>query len=241
MTKITVISGFGQEPQTFKNVFNNKDVIALDYLQNKNFEDLLTSDLKAYDNEVVIGWSLGGQVAIRLIEKQILKPKLLILIATPFQFVEDDKNEVGMPSQSFNQFQNFLDENPTKALAYLGHLTSLGDKNPEDVLKNMVAIENTDNLNSWLKELKDFNCFNVDFKNFPKTVYICGDGDAVVNSKQYTYFYFNERLGDFEMKLIFSCGHAPHFSHKNEFLNIINEKIYSQIFEQICSFFNDNC
>ena len=112
MTKITILSGFGQEPQTFKNVFSNKDVITLDYLQNKNFEDLLTQDLKAYDNEVVIGWSLGGQVAIRLIEKQILKPKLLILIATPFQFVEDDKNEVGMPLELFNQFQNVLDENP---------------------------------------------------------------------------------------------------------------------------------
>jgi pimeloyl-ACP methyl ester carboxylesterase len=223
MTKITILSGFGQEPQTFKNVFNNKDVIALDYLQNKNFEDLLTSDLKAYDNEVVIGWSLGGQVAIRLIEKQKLKPKLLILIATPFQFVEDDKNEVGMPLELFNQFQYVLNDKPKHALGYLEHLTSLQDKNPEDVLKNMVAIENTDNLNSWLQELKDFNCFNVDFKNFPKTVYICGDGDAVVNSKQYEYF--NKRLGDFEMRIIFSCGHAPHFSHKNEFLNIINEKI----------------
>lgn len=223
MTKITILSGFGQEPKTLQNVFKNKDIIALNYLQTKNFEDLLTQDLKAYDNEVVIGWSLGGQVAIRLIEKQILKPKLLILIATPFQFVEDDKNEVGMPLELFNQFQNVLDENPEQALAYLGHLTSLGDKNPEDVLKNMVNVKNTDNLYSWLKELKDFNCFNVDFKNFPKTIYICGDGDAVVNSKQYKYF--SERLGDFEMQMIFSCGHAPHFSHKNEFLNIINEKI----------------
>lgn len=223
MTKITIISGFGQKPQTFKNVFSNKNVIALDYLQTKNFEDLLTRDLKAYDNEVVIGWSLGGQVAVRLIEKQILKPKLLILIATPFQFVEDDKNEVGMPLELFNQFQYVLNDKPKHALGYLEHLTSLGDKNPEDVLKNMVAIENTDNLYSWLQELKDFNCFNVDFKNFPKTVFVCGDGDKVVNSKQYEYF--NERLGDFEMQVIFSCGHAPHFSHKNEFLNIINEKI----------------
>ena len=223
MTKITVISGLGQEPETFKNVFNNKDVVALNYLETKNFEDLLTRDLTAYDNEVVIGWSLGGQVAIRLIEKQILKPKLLILIATPFQFVEDDKNEVGMPLELFNQFQYVLNDKPKHALGYLEHLTSLQDKNPEDVFKNMVAVQDTDNLNSWLQELKDFNCFSVNFKNFPKTVYICGDGDAVVNSKQYKYF--SERLSDFEMQMIFSCGHAPHFSHKNEFLNIINEKI----------------
>lgn len=221
--KITILSGFGQEPETLQNVFKNKDIIALNYLETKNFEDLLSLDLKAYDNEVVIGWSLGGQVAIRLIEKQILKPKLLILIATPFQFVEDDKNEVGMPLELFNQFQNVLDENPEQALAYLGHLTSLGDKNPEDVLKNMVNVKNTDNLYSWLKELKDFSCFNVDFKNFPKTIYICGDGDAVVNYKQNKYF--SERIKDFEMQMIFSCGHAPHFSHKNEFLNIINLKL----------------
>ena len=223
MTKITILSGFGQEPETLKKVFNNKDVIALDYLQTKNFEDLLTRDLKAYDNEVVIGWSLGGQVAIRLIEKQILKPKLLILIATPFQFVEDDKNNIGMSKELFNHFQYVLDENPEQALAYLANLTALNDKNPEDVLKNMVAVENTTNLYSWLKELKDFNCFNVDFKNFPKTIYISGDGDAVVNSSQYKYF--NKRIADFELQIMFNCGHAPHFSHKNEFLNIINEKI----------------
>lgn len=212
--KITVISGFGQEPETFKNVFSNKDTIALNYLQTKNFEDLLTRDLNAYDNDVVIGWSLGGQVAVRLIEKQILKPKLLILIATPFQFVQD--------KETFKQFQYILDENPEQALAYLANLSTYNDNNPEDVLKNMASIENTDNLNSWLKEL-EFSCFNVDFTNFPKTIYICGSGDIVVDHLQYKLFL--KQIKDFELQIMFTCGHAPHFSHKNEFLNIINEKI----------------
>jgi esterase/lipase len=222
MTKITILSGFGQEPETLKNVFNNKNVVALDYLQTKNFEDLLTRDLKAYDNEVIIGWSLGGQVAIRLIEKQILKPKLLILIATPFQFVQNDEHDVGMSRELFNQFQYVLDENPEQALEYLANLTALNDKNPEDVLKNMVAVENTTNLYSWLKELK-FSCCNVNITNFPKTVYICGNGDEMVNYFQYKLFLKN--IKDFELQIMFHCGHAPHFSHRNEFLNIINEKI----------------
>ncbi len=221
--KITILSGFGQEPKALQNVFSNKDVIALDYLQTKNFEDLLTRDLKAYDNEVVIGWSLGGQVAVRLIEKQILKPKLLILIATPFQFVQDDKNQVGMPRELFEQFQNVLDENPEQALEYLANLTALNDKNPEDVLKNMINTENTDNLYFWLKELKNFNCFSVDFTNFSKTIYICGSGDMVVDHLQYKLFL--KQIKDFELQIMFTCGHAPHFSHKSEFLNIINEKI----------------
>ena len=217
--KITVISGFGQEPKALQNVFTNKDTIGLNYLETKNFEDLLTRDLKPYDNEVVIGWSLGGQVAVRLIEKQILKPKLLILIATPFQFVQD--------KETFKQFEYVLDENPEQAMAYLANLSTYNDNNPEDVLKNMASIENTDNLYSWLKEL-EFSCFDVDFKDFPKTIYIWGEGDAVVNNHQrYTlqYKYFANKISDFKVEIIKNCGHAPHFSHKEDFLNIINEKI----------------
>ena len=222
MTKITVISGFGQEPETLKNVFNN-DVIALDYLQNKNFEDLLTQDLEAYDNEVVINWSLGGQVAIRLIEKQILKPKILILIATPFQYVQNEKNKIGIEKHNFDSFKNVLRLDVIEALKHLAYLSAGNDENPDLVLQNMEPIKNISNLESWFQELKDFSCFDVDFKNFPKTVYVCGDKDAVVDCSQYKYF--NERIADFELQIIFNSGHAPHFSHRNEFLNIINEKI----------------
>lgn len=221
MTKITVISGFGQEPKALQNVFTNKDTIALDYLQTKNFEDLLTLDLKAYDNEVVIGWSLGGQVAIRLIEKQILKPKLLILIASPFQYVQNETNKIGVMQSSFESFKNVLNFDSIEALKYLAYLSAGGDENSDDVILNMNNKSN-DNLVNWLDEL-DFSCFDIDFKNFPKTVYICGDSDAVIDCSQYKYF--QERIENFELKVIKNCGHAPHFSHKNEFLNIINEKI----------------
>lgn len=220
--KITVISGFGQEPKTFKNVFSNKDTIALNYLETKNFEDLLTLDLKAYDNEVVIGWSLGGQIAIRLIEKQILKPKLLILIATPFQYVQNETNKIGVMPSNFESFRNVLNFDSIEALKYLAYLSAGGDENSDDVILNMVNKPN-ENLINWLDQLKDFSCFDISFKNFPKTIYICGDSDAVIDSSQYKYF--QERIENFELKVIKNCGHAPHFSHKNEFLNIINEKI----------------
>ena len=223
MTKKTILSGFGQEPETFKNIFNNKDVIALDYLQTKNFEDLLTRDLRAYDNDVVIAWSLGGQVAIRLIEKQILKPKLLILIATPFQFIQNEINKIGVEKHIFDSFKNVLRLDSIEALKHLAYLSAGNDENPDLVFENMKPIRNTSNLNSWLQELKDFTCFDVDFTNFPKTVYICGDSDAVVDCSQYEYF--QERIDNFELQKIFNSGHAPHFSHRNEFLKIINEKI----------------
>ena len=188
MTKITILSGFGQEPKTFKNVFTNKDVIALDYLQTKNFEDLLTRDLKPYDNEVVIGWSLGGQVAIRLIEKQILKPKLLILIATPFQYVQNETNKIGVMPSNFESFRNVLNFDSIEALKYLAYLSAGGDENNNDVILNMNNNKTNENLINWLDQLKDFSCFNISFKNFPKTIYICGASDAVIDCLQYEYF-----------------------------------------------------
>lgn len=221
--KITIISGFGQEPKTFKNVFSNKDTIALNYLETKNFEDLLISDLKAYDNDVVIGWSLGGQVAVRLIEKQILKPKLLILIATPFQYVQNETNKIGVMQSNFESFKNVLNFDSIEALKYLAYLSAGGDENSDDVILNMNNDKSNDNLINWFDQLKDFSCFDISFKNFPKTIYICGDSDAVIDCSQYKYF--QERIENFELKVIKNCGHAPHFSHKEDFLNIINEKI----------------
>lgn len=223
MTKITILSGFGQEPKTFKNVFSNKDTIALNYLETKNFEDLLTRDLKAYDNDVVIGWSLGGQVAVRLIEKRILKPKLLILIATPFQYVQNETNKIGVMPSNFESFRNVLNFDSIEALKYLAYLSAGGDENSDDVILNMNNNKPNENLINWLDELKDFSCFDISFKNFPKTIYICGDSDAVIDCSQDKYF--QERIENFELKVIKNCGHAPHFSHKEDFLNIINEKI----------------
>ena len=209
--KITVISGFGQEPKVLQNVFTNKDTIALNYLETKNFEDLITRDLKVYDNDIVIGWSLGGQVAIRLIEKQILKPKLLILIATPFQFVQNDK-EIGLPINIFKQFESAMLIYPNQALNYLASLSATNDENAREVEINMVNYI-TPNLNSWLQELKTFDCANVNFSKFPETICIWGDGDVVVDNSQANYF--KEKIHNLEIKIIKNAGHAPHFSHKN--------------------------
>ena len=216
---ITILSGFGQEPKTFENVFNN-NTISLDYLQFYNFEDLITRDLKAYDNDVVIGWSLGGQVAVRLIDKGILKPKFLILVATPFQYIQNEINKIGIENHNFDSFKNVLRFDALEGLNFLADLSGTGDENKDDVILNMKGKHN-ENLVNWLDEFK-CSCFNINFKNFPKTIYICGDSDAVIDCSQYKYF--QERIEYFELKVIKNCGHAPHFSHKNEFLEIINDK-----------------
>ena len=137
--------------------------------------------------------------------------------------MQNEKNKIGIEKHNFDSFKNVLRLDVIEALKYLAFLSAGKDENPNAVIENMEPIKNTSNLNYWFQELKDFSCFDVDFKNFPKTVYICGDKDAVIDISQYKYF--QERIADFELQIMFHCGHATHFSHRNEFLNIINEKI----------------
>jgi esterase/lipase len=198
--KTTILSGFGQNPEILKKLFKGENQISLDYLQAKNFEDLTKRDLKIYDNEIVIGWSLGGQVACRLIEKGILKPKLLILIATPFKLPSDFK---------FKLFKVLLFLSKKTALSYLIYKSSQGDSNAKEVKEKMKNFSNSKNLINWSNELK-FDLNELSFENFPQTLYIAGENDKVVDSSQ--AYFFKDKIKNIKLNSFEGRGHAPHFS-----------------------------
>jgi pimeloyl-ACP methyl ester carboxylesterase len=220
MKKKTILSGFGQNPEILEEeLFKKKETISLDYLQYKNFEDLTKRDLKIYDNEVVIGWSLGGQVACRLIEKGILKPKLLILIASPYSFK--------ISQIKFFLFKILLFLSKKGALKYLAWESSLGDYFPEKVKENMQNFSGSKYLANWLEEL-NFDFKSSSFENFPETIYISGDNDKVVGTMEGYDFQLqieNKHKKNFTKYRLKNCGHAPHFSHKEKVLRIINESL----------------
>ena len=100
--QILCLSGWGQKFDSLEFIFNDQafdpfSVSSLDYsrfddvakffefVRERQFsldeEDLQFGDsdeAKKFHPEILVGWSLGGQLAVRLIEKKILKPKLLI-------------------------------------------------------------------------------------------------------------------------------------------------------------------
>ena len=230
---ILFINGFGQQASSlesaFKDLFDAKhNTTTLDYLQYANF-DALVDDYKPSDVEidVVIAWSLGSQVAIRLIEKQLLKTRFLVLIASPFQLVANEINNVGQPQEAFAAFANALSQYPTAALDYLAAESATNDMFPAKVLQNMQPTDNIVNLGSWLQEMKDFSCFNVDFANFPKTLYLGGVGDKVVSSTQATLFA--DRIANSEVYLVENCGHAPQFSHPEEVQLVLTDRLSNNL------------
>lgn len=223
---IICLSGWGQKFDSLEYIFHDQRfdpffVQSLNYSIFKDCDQFL-ADVAAQNLEakMVIGWSLGGQLAVRLIEKQILKPQLLMLIAPPFQMVKDHNIAAAMAQKTFAQFRQNFASAPNKTLKQFSILTAMNDKNASQIAKTLdISKDNFDNLLSWLDELQRFNCFNTDFSKMPRTIFLQGAGDMIVHASQANYF--QERIKDFTLETFKNCGHAPHLNDVDRVRDII--------------------
>ncbi len=225
MSNYLCLSGWGQKFDSLDIIFNSSefsgsDIFHLNYSDLNSFEDLCNFVKSNHQNlqkfDTIIGWSLGGQLACRLIANKIISPKKLILNDPPFQFVKDSRVNAAMPQSSYLKFAQDFKDSPSATLKKFSILTSLNDINARKIAKN-IDINNKNHLNflNWLKELKDFSCFDIDFSNFCDVLYFHGKGDMIVNIRQHQYF--KERIVNFNEIIFDNCGHAPHLSDLSSF------------------------
>jgi pimeloyl-[acyl-carrier protein] methyl ester esterase len=228
---ILCFSGWGQnfkslEASFSQNILEKFNISSLNYSLSEGFLKFKDSYKFPPNPEVIIGWSLGGQIALRLIQNKIFTPKLLVLIAPPFQMVKDARIQAGMSLKTYNDFFNSFSQAPGVTLKKFSILSIMNDKNKSQIIKNLeFSAENNHKLITWLQELKDFSFFDFDFTNIPQTLFYIGAGDMVVHNSQSKYFA--DRINDFELHIFNNCGHAPHLSDKELFNNILIEKLKS--------------
>ena len=231
------LSGWAQNPHSLDSIIpkfsNYYQIISFDYSKFSDSEScfLAIKNLKI-NPKIVVGWSLGGQISARLIAQKIFTPKLLILIATPFQFVKlsfadsiDDHSAMltAMSKTSFEAFrQNFLNHS-AKTLEKFSLLMMMNDKNRAKALAKGLYInqDNYANLAFWLDELGSFSCFGVDFSRFPETIIIHGQEDLVVHHSQAKMFA--NKIAHSKLNIIANCGHCPHISHPPQLQKIMRE------------------
>jgi pimeloyl-ACP methyl ester carboxylesterase len=230
MSSVICLSGWGQNYRSLEKIFESSNfspfsISSLDYSQFFSPQDFFSS-IKSQNlqSDILVGWSLGGQLAIRLIAEKILQPKLLVLLAPPFQMVKDEKIKSGMPPQVFAEFYQNFSTAPDATLKKFSILTAMNDRNAKEIAKNLdVNQSNFKQLQSWLEELKNFSCFNVDFSSMPRVIFFQGAGDSIVHSSQAEYF--QERIKNFRFELMKNCGHAPHLSDVEKVRAVILEEI----------------
>lgn len=99
--------------------------------------DLLCEKLETTipENSVLLGWSLGGMLAVHLAAKYPQKIQSLITLATNAQFVADDDWPAGLSHNLFDGFQRLVNNSPKKSLPYFNKLVVKNDSNSQKQLK----------------------------------------------------------------------------------------------------------
>lgn len=225
MKQIICLSGWGQsynslELSLCEEIKSHNQIISIDYSKFNCFKDFSDSIIKNYNPFAIIGWSLGGQLALRLCELGIFSPKILFLIAPPFQLVKDEKIHAGMSIKIYQEFYNNFKNAPSSTLKKFAILSIMNDKNRNEIISNLKTDESKDsNLTYWLEELKNFSCFDLDFVKIPPCRFFIGNGDMIVHPSQIQYF--KNRIIDCEINYFDNCGHAPHLNDNERFNKII--------------------
>lgn len=182
---------------------------------------------QARGHELLIGWSLGGQLALRAIATGLLRPKRLVLIATPFQFVQSASLPIGMPIDLFAKFKHNYAKNPQNTLKKAWELIALNDSNAQNVL-NHLAKQDRDavfaqNWGQWLQILENFSCKTLDTNDIPAPLLIHGDHDHVVYPNQAAQF--KKLLPKARLEILPSCGHAPHWHNPEQVKTLIDNYV----------------
>lgn len=221
---IITITGWGQKTDAL-DVFASQfgSVTNIPYVSYKSIEELYSKS-KDLTCDLLIGWSLGGQLASRVVAAEILKPKLLVLLAPSFQYVKGGDINEGTHSLAFHTFRTAYATFPSNSLREFGALVCQNDDHAMDIIATMDDdMSNHKDWIRWLDELGKFSCLNLDFSKFPRALIFHGEGDAVTPYQQGNMFH--EAIKDSRFELIENCGHAPHLHDPDFLAEIIGEEL----------------
>jgi len=160
------------------------------------------------NNPILLGWSLGGLLAINIATK-IKLSKLIIVASTP-NFVQNSDWQYGIDADNFQQFSNTLKRNLSKGLK---RFVSLQTQNKTQLKVLNQSIDqfpaSTAALNQGLDILLSTDLIN-EFKqlNIP-IIAILGDHDTLV-PRQISRWYAEMNI----KTQVLNTGHLP-FLHKD--------------------------
>lgn len=164
------------------NIFDalNKDVLAQKVEQAKQFD-------------VIIGWSLGGQLATILvdaIQKQYQQKKVLITLGSNPCFVANQDWSAAMDQMSFQHFKQSFQQDAIATLKKFGFMVCQGtDSTKQDfvTLQSLIQAQNLDVLHAGLSCLEKLNNVSI-LKNYSGYQY------HVFAKQDYLVSYKVERL-----------------------------------------------
>lgn len=162
------------------------------------------SDVKP---DSIIGWSMGGQLAIRAIAAGALKPQHLTLIGTPMQFVGPE----AMGEETFQLFRASYATDPARTKTRFHGLIAKGDRRMREVMELLghhPKVEDTARWLPWLDDLAGNEIAAGALSSLPTTLIVHGAEDHIVPVAQ--AHRLQQAIPKSALRIWEEAGHAPH-------------------------------
>jgi len=189
--------------------------------------DLIAETLPELGN--VVGWSLGGMVAMQIALRHPQKIKRLILVGSVARFVRDDNWRYAISPEILQNFSESLRSDIQQTLQRFVALQIMGNDDNRMILRKLRELLNSNEaphpaaLQGGLKILQQVDLRNQLSKITQPTLMIVGKRDTLSHPK--TAGQMLPLLPNAQLEIIDGAGHAPFLSHNGHFTNLIEQFI----------------
>jgi len=186
--------------------------------------DTLVQQLSSQFNETltVVGWSLGGQIALRWAQLHPAQINKLVLVATTPCFVQNENWSSAMAPDTLQEFSSSLLQNHAQTLRRFLALQVRGSENEKQILSDLRAQlfatgePDMAALKGGLEILRETD-LREQLKNITqKTLVIGGVRDTL--TPQSASIAMAAALPNAKLELIQGAAHAPFLSHTEIFM-----------------------
>ncbi len=182
------------------------DAVLFDYSDYKNPDEAIEA-LRKIKPRHLVGWSMGGQLALRAVAAGALAPKHLTLIGVPQRFV----GEHGMGEETFRLFRESYAADPERTMTRFHGLIAKGDARMREVMEMLGHHPKVEEVARWLPWLDDLGAYDFSQRMLASTapiLIIHGMNDHIVPHAQGEQLA--RRLPSATLNSWANVGHAPH-------------------------------
>jgi pimeloyl-ACP methyl ester carboxylesterase len=233
--KILSLSGWLQPTDTMQEAFPQAQPVCYDTLPNIQ---AVAEALAVEKPDAVIGWSLGGVLALQALQHAECRPKKIIILGSPFQFMASAEVPEGAKLEDYESIRSGYEQDPMRLARRLQGAVNAGMT--EDSLLCPLAPNAEDKAAwmPWLMHLKESSFGSLTEQGEVRSggersvgglppvelLVIHGGLDMVVSPAQAKYW--NRIFPKVQVMILPQASHAPHIQAKElvqhavtEFLN----------------------